>query len=59
MAHDTNTRLKGDERRTTFLLAIYPSLLITLTPGYFWYLIPKGAVSDSFVLSGIPLAALI
>ena len=31
-------------RRTTFLLAIYPSLLITLTPGYFWYLSlhPKG-----------------
>ncbi|WP_371225157.1 aromatic ring-hydroxylating oxygenase subunit alpha [Roseovarius sp. 2305UL8-3] len=38
MAHDTNDRLQGDERRTTFLLAIYPSLLITLTPGYFWYL---------------------
>ncbi len=44
MAHDSNTRLKGEERRTTFLLAIYPSLLITLTPGYFWYLSlhPKG-----------------
>ncbi len=38
MAHPSNTRLKGEERRTTFLLAIYPSLLITLTPGYFWYL---------------------
>ena len=38
MAHPTNTRLEGDMRRTTFLLAIYPSLLITLTPGYFWYL---------------------
>ena len=38
MAHPKNNRLKGDERRTTFLLAIYPSLLITLTPGYFWYL---------------------
>ncbi len=38
MAHDKNTRLKGEERRTTFLLAIYPSLMITLTPGYFWYL---------------------
>ncbi|MCB2134371.1 MAG: Rieske 2Fe-2S domain-containing protein [Rhodobacteraceae bacterium] len=37
-AHPTNTRLKGDRRRMTFLLAIYPSLLITLTPGYFWYL---------------------
>ena len=35
--------LNGKER-TTFLLALYPSLLITLTPGYFWYLSlhPKG-----------------
>ena len=38
LAHPSNDRLKGEERRTTFLLAIYPSLLITLTPGYFWYL---------------------
>ena len=38
MAHPSNDRLTGDARRTTFLLAIYPSLLITLTPGYFWYL---------------------
>jgi len=38
LAHPTNTRLQGERRRTTFLLAIYPSLLITLTPGYFWYL---------------------
>jgi len=37
-AHPSNTRIKGERRRTTFLLAIYPSLLITLTPGYFWYL---------------------
>ncbi|QYX57423.1 Rieske 2Fe-2S domain-containing protein [Roseovarius sp. SCSIO 43702] len=37
-AHPTNTRIEGERRRTTFLLAIYPSLLITLTPGYFWYL---------------------
>ncbi len=44
-AHPSNTRLKGDRRRMTFLLAIYPSLLITLTPGYFWYLSlhPHGA----------------
>ncbi|MCT4555540.1 MAG: Rieske 2Fe-2S domain-containing protein [Pelagimonas sp.] len=44
MAHPSNDRLQGEERRTTFLLAIYPSLLITLTPGYFWYLSlhPKG-----------------
>ena len=38
LAHPDNTRLTGQMRRTTFLLAIYPSLLITLTPGYFWYL---------------------
>ena len=45
MAHPTkNNRLSGDERRTTYLLALYPSLMITLTPGYFWYLSlhPKG-----------------
>lgn len=44
LAHPNNTRLTGDLRRTTFLLAIYPSLLITLTPGYFWYLtlLPNG-----------------
>lgn len=45
MAHPAkNDRLKGDERRTTYLLALYPSLMITLTPGYFWYisLHPKG-----------------
>jgi len=38
LAHPNNTRMTGDRRRTTFLLAVYPSLLITLTPGYFWYL---------------------
>jgi phenylpropionate dioxygenase-like ring-hydroxylating dioxygenase large terminal subunit len=38
MAHPSNDRLQGEMRRTTFLLAIYPSLMITLTPGYFWYL---------------------
>ncbi|WP_420558144.1 aromatic ring-hydroxylating oxygenase subunit alpha [Roseovarius sp.] len=44
MAHPSNTRLEGDERRMTFLIAVYPSLMITLTPGYFWYLSlhPKG-----------------
>jgi phenylpropionate dioxygenase-like ring-hydroxylating dioxygenase large terminal subunit len=43
-AHPSNTRMTGDLRRTTLLLALYPSLLITLTPGYFWYLSlhPKG-----------------
>lgn len=38
MAHPNNKRLEGDRRRMTYLLAIYPSLMITLTPGYFWYL---------------------
>ncbi|MEM1314513.1 MAG: SRPBCC family protein, partial [Pseudomonadota bacterium] len=38
LAHPSNTRLKGDMRRTTWLLSVYPSLMITLTPGYFWYL---------------------
>lgn len=38
LAHPSNTRLTGDQRRITWLLSIYPSLLITLTPGYFWYL---------------------
>jgi phenylpropionate dioxygenase-like ring-hydroxylating dioxygenase large terminal subunit len=44
LAHPSNTRMTGERRRTTFLLAVYPSLLITLTPGYFWYLSlhPKG-----------------
>ena len=38
LAHPSNTRLVGEARRITWLLAIYPALLITLTPGYFWYL---------------------
>jgi len=38
LAHPSNTTLKGDQRRITWLLSIYPALLITLTPGYFWYL---------------------
>ena len=38
LAHHSNTTLQGDDRRKTWLLAIYPSLMITLTPGYFWYL---------------------
>lgn len=38
LAHPANTTLTGDQRRVTWLLAIYPALLITLTPGYFWYL---------------------
>ena len=38
LAHPSNTTLHGDQRRITWLLSIYPSLMITLTPGYFWYL---------------------
>ena len=38
LAHPSDTRLTGDQRRITWLLSIYPSLMITLTPGYFWYL---------------------
>jgi len=37
-AHPDNDRLQGHWRKTTALLAIYPTHLITLTPGYFWYL---------------------
>ncbi|MGR3795869.1 aromatic ring-hydroxylating oxygenase subunit alpha [Vannielia sp. SX4] len=54
MAHPSNDRLTGDARRTTFLLALYPSLLITLTPGYFWYLSlhPKGPGQVSIRFGG-------
>ena len=38
LAHPSNTALVGDQRRITWLLSVYPALLITLTPGYFWYL---------------------
>ena len=37
-AHPDNQHLEGDWRRTTALITIYPSHLITLAPGYFWYL---------------------
>jgi phenylpropionate dioxygenase-like ring-hydroxylating dioxygenase large terminal subunit len=37
-AHPKNRRLKGKQRTTSALLSIYPSHLVTLTPGYFWYL---------------------
>ncbi|MFN3262909.1 MAG: aromatic ring-hydroxylating oxygenase subunit alpha [Pikeienuella sp.] len=38
VAHPNSTRLQGERRRMTYLISIYPSLMITLTPGYFWYL---------------------
>ncbi len=54
LAHPWNTTLQGDDRRITWLLAIYPSLLITLTPGYFWYLslTPKGPGSVQVLFGG-------
>jgi phenylpropionate dioxygenase-like ring-hydroxylating dioxygenase large terminal subunit len=54
LAHPSNTRLVGDRRRTTFLLAVYPSLLITLTPGYFWYLSlhPEGVDKVRMIFGG-------
>ena len=54
LAHPKNTRLVGDRRRTTFLLSIYPSLLITITPGYFWYLSlhPRGPDKVNIIFGG-------
>lgn len=53
-AHPSNTRLEGKWRKTTALLALYPSHLITLTPGYFWYLClyPKGVGQVHMVFGG-------
>ncbi|TMJ35530.1 MAG: Rieske 2Fe-2S domain-containing protein [Alphaproteobacteria bacterium] len=53
-AHPANTRLEGKWRKTTALLALYPSHLITLTPGYFWYLSlhPKGVGQVHMVYGG-------
>lgn len=53
-AHPDNTLLEGDWRRTTALLAIYPTQLVSLTPGYFWYLIlaPRGVGKVHIVFGG-------
>ncbi len=45
-AHPDNTRLDGDWRKTSALISIYPGHLITLTPGYFWYLSVQPAAVD-------------
>lgn len=45
-AHPDNTRLEGHWRKTTALLAVYPTHLITLTPGYFWYLVLQPVGTD-------------
>ncbi len=54
LAHPENKVLTGERRRMTYLLAIYPSLLITLTPGYFWYLSlhPKGVGQVQITFGG-------
>jgi phenylpropionate dioxygenase-like ring-hydroxylating dioxygenase large terminal subunit len=54
VAHKDNTTLTGDWRLTTAVFAIYPSLMITLTPGYFWYLSlhPKGPAHVHIVFGG-------
>ncbi|XDA99312.1 Rieske 2Fe-2S domain-containing protein [Sulfitobacter sp. LCG007] len=54
LAHPSNDRLVGDERRMTWLMAIYPSLLVTLTPGYFWYLslLPKAPGKVQILFGG-------
>ena len=53
-AHPDNQHLEGDWRRTTALMTIYPSHLITLTPGYFWYLVlqPVGVNSVRILYGG-------
>ena len=54
VAHPSNTRLKGEARNVTYLLTIYPSLLVTVTPGYFWYLSlhPQGPGRVRIVFGG-------
>ncbi|MFZ0694855.1 MAG: SRPBCC family protein [Alphaproteobacteria bacterium] len=53
-AHPNNTRLSGDWRKTTALITIYPTHLVTLTPGYFWYLVvhPRGVNSVHILYGG-------
>ncbi len=54
LAHPANTRLTGDARRTTWLISVYPSLMITLSPGYFWYLAltPDGPAQVNVLFGG-------
>ena len=53
-------RSTGEWRLKTAVFAVYPSLMITLTPGYFWYLSlhPKGAGPGPHHLRRRPLARL-
>ncbi|MBT6512022.1 MAG: Rieske 2Fe-2S domain-containing protein, partial [Rhodospirillaceae bacterium] len=38
-AHPDCSYLEGEWRRTTALVTVYPGHMITITPGYFWYLV--------------------
>lgn len=38
LAHPNNTRLGGEDRRKTYIISVYPSFFISLSPGYFWYI---------------------
>ena len=53
-AHPDNTSLEGDWRRTVALMTIYPTQLVSLTPGYLWYLLlsPRGAGKVHIVFAG-------
>ncbi|MFO1037738.1 MAG: Rieske 2Fe-2S domain-containing protein [Geminicoccaceae bacterium] len=53
-AHLDNRHLEGQWRKTTGLFAIYPSHMITLTPGYFWYLVlqPRGVGKVHMLFGG-------
>jgi choline monooxygenase len=53
-AHPDNTRLEGDWRKTVALMTIYPTQLVSLTPGYFWYLLlsPRGVGQVHIVFAG-------
>ncbi len=53
-AHPDNTTLEGDWRKTVALMTIYPTQLVSLTPGYFWYLLlsPRGVGQVHIVFAG-------
>jgi choline monooxygenase len=53
-AHPDNTSLTGDWRKTVALMTIYPTQLVSLTPGYFWYLLlsPRGVGQVHIVFAG-------
>ncbi|MBN35316.1 MAG: (2Fe-2S)-binding protein [Rhodospirillaceae bacterium] len=53
-AHPDCRYLEGEWRRTTALITIYPGHMITLTPGYFWYLVlqPHGVGQVKMLYGG-------